>query len=309
MALPLRIASYWLGVVLGTLAWFLAIDALEMWPLPVQLALASMVPMAGLWWHLVLFQDRLKAIKAARLASRTPTPAKTTAKAPEKTVPAEVPPLPEAALREALRQVRAEAAALAWDAALQRELQVRLEFDADFARAAAPLAPSEQAVLLLAARGPVVRKRLALAAGLLQRDRGLRPAEDPLRQRLQDGLAMLSPSASAEFALVMATAADLDPVEVAGRLAARARGEAPDAVTEAALSLLRDAAAALDQDRRPGVRAAMGARLAAEGPVQALLRIYLSTTQAPEAVALAALGATAPTLRWSMPGGRARGVA
>ncbi len=298
LALPLRIGIHWLGVAVATLAWFLAIDALEMWPLPVQLALASMVPMAGLWWHLVLFQDRLKARKAARLAGRNP------AKAPE------APALPEAALREALRQVRGDAAALAFDEALQRELQVRLEFDADFARAAAPLGPSERAVLLLAARGPVVRKRLALAAALLLRDRGRRDAEDPMRQRLRDGLAALSPAAGAEFALAMATAADLDPVEVARRLAERARGEAHEAATEAALALLRDAAAMLDRDRRPAVRAAMGARLAAEGPVQALLRIYMATAQAPEAAALAALGATpAPALRWSIPSDRARGAA
>ncbi|NGM18533.1 hypothetical protein G3576_00810 [Roseomonas stagni] len=286
MPLTLRIASYWLGVTLAALAWWLAIDALEMWPLPVQMALASMVPMAGFWWHLVLFQDILKARKAARRAAMQPRKeAAAAAPAPDA--------LPDTALRAALWQVRAEAASMAWDAALQRELQLRTECDADFARIIAPLTETERAVLLLAARGPVVRKRLALAAQLLMRDRGRVPGEDPLRERLRQGLAAISPSLGEDFAMVMQTAGDLDPVSVARHLIAH-----PATVMERAprAALLRDATALLNRDQRPATRAAMAALLASqvERPLEALLEAYIATARAPEAVALAALGAATP---------------
>lgn len=283
MPLAARISTYWLAVAVATGVWFIGIDALEMWPLPVQLALTSMLPMAGLWWHLVLFQDTLKARKAARLAARAPAGAPPVAAAPAA--------LPEAALRGALRQVREDAAALAWDAALQRELAVRIDFDAEFARAAAPLGQAERAILLLAARGPVVRKRLALAAELLVRDRGEREAADPMHHRLRERLDAISPAIGAEFALVMATAADLDPIEVAHRLLARREEQPEEAAAQAALALFRQAAMALEQDGRLAVRRAMGAHLAGQGPVRALLEIYLATAKAPASIALAALGA------------------
>jgi hypothetical protein len=291
MSLSMRIAGYWLCVTFATIAWFTAIAGLEMWPLPVQLALASMVPMGGLWWHLVLFQDILKARKAARQAP--PKAPGAAASAPAAGTPAA---LPEAALRGALRQVREEAAALAWDPTMQRELQLRMECDIEFARAVAPLADSERAVLLLAARGPVVRKRLAQAAQLLLLDRAQPLADDPMRHRLQAGLAAISPALGEDFALVMRTAGDLDPVAVARHLVthpAMALERAPQA------TLLRDTTALLARDARPAVRATVTALLArqVERPVQAQLEAYLATAQAPEGVALAALGAAAEPAR------------
>lgn len=299
MPLAARITAYWFAVAAATGAWFIAIAALEMWPLPVQLALASMLPMAGLWWHLVLFQDILKARKAARLAARQPKPAATAlpGAAPQRAAPATptdaaLPDaaLPDAALRAALRQVREEAAALAWDPSLQREMTLRTECDAEFARIVAPLAESERAVLLLAARGPVVRKRLALAAGLLVRDRGQVEADDPMRRGLMAGLAAISPALAVDFAMVMQTASDLDPLAVARHLLAHPGtmlGQLPQA------TLLRDATALLARDDRPAIRATVAAMLAGqvERPMEALLEAYIATARAPEAVALAALGA------------------
>ena len=75
MPLALRIAAYWVGVTAATCAWYLAIDSVGMWPMPVQLTLVAMAPMAGLWWHLVLFQDTLKALREARKVARTAVPA------------------------------------------------------------------------------------------------------------------------------------------------------------------------------------------------------------------------------------------
>lgn len=307
MPLAARITAYWFAVAAATGAWFIAIAALEMWPLPVQLALASMLPMAGLWWHLVLFQDILKARKAARLAARQPKPAATALPlaAPQKAAAAAPvdAALPDAALRAALRQVREEAAALAWDPSLQREMTLRTECDAEFARIVAPLAESERAVLLLAARGPVVRKRLALAAGLLVRDRGQVEADDPMRRGLMTGLAAISPALAADFAMVMQTASDLDPLAVARHLIAHpgtTLGLLPQA------TLLRDATALLARDERPAIRATVAAMLAGqvERPMEALLEAYIATARAPEGVALAALGAAG-----SQQAGQARGRA
>lgn len=307
MPLAARITAYWFAVAAATGAWFIAIAALEMWPLPVQLALASMLPMAGLWWHLVLFQDILKARKAARLAARQPKPAATAlpGAAPQRTAPATPTEaaLPDAALRAALRQVREEAAALAWDPSLQREMTLRTECDAEFARIVAPLAESERAVLLLAARGPVVRKRLALAAGLLVRDRGQVEADDPMRRGLMAGLAAISPALAADFAMVMQTASDLDPLAVARHLIIYP-GATLAPLPQA--TLLRDATALLARDDRPAIRATVAAMLAGqvERPMEALLEAYIATARAPEAVALAALGAAG-----SQQAGQARGRA
>lgn len=307
MPLAARITAYWFAVAAATGAWFIAIAALEMWPLPVQLALASMLPMAGLWWHLVLFQDILKARKAARLAARQPKPAATAlpGAAPQRAAPATPTEaaLPDAALRAALRQVREEAAALAWDPSLQREMTLRTECDAEFARIVAPLAESERAVLLLAARGPVVRKRLALAAGLLVRDRGQVEADDPMRRGLMAGLAAISPALAADFAMVMQTASDLDPLAVARHLIIHP-GATLAPLPQA--TLLRDATALLARDDRPAIRATVAAMLAGqvERPMEALLEAYIATARASEAVALAALGAAG-----SQQAGQARGRA
>jgi hypothetical protein len=298
MPLALRIAAYWVGVTAVTYAWYLGIDSTGMWPVPVQLTLVAMAPMAGLWWHLVLFQDTLKALREARKAGRAATPEAPKVVAAVAAAGASAESLVAAALAEA----RDAAAALAWDAAMQRELKVRRDFDADFAAAARSLRESERGVLLLASRDAVVRGNLKLAAGLLVRGRGMMPAsEDPLRRRLAASLETVSPALAAEFAIILDVAPDLDPVEVSRRLVARHGAELEKreaAAAQSALELLNRTATLLTADTRAGVRAAVVAQLAGKGeaPVLATLEAYVATAHAPETVALAALGLRAPAL-------------
>jgi len=293
MPLALRIAAYWVCVCIASYAWYLGIDSTGMWPIPVQLTLVAMVPMAGLWWHLVLFQDTLKARRLARKEAAQAAPvaaAATPAGASAETL-----------ILAALAEVREAAASLAWDGAMQRELKVRRDFDAEFAAAARNLRESELGVLLLASRDAVVRGNLKLAAGLLLRGRGAIPvAEDPLRRRLKASLETVSPALVAEFGIILDVAPDLDPVEVSRRLVARhaAEQEQREAVAaRSALALLQRTATLMTADTRPAVRAAVVAQLAGkgEGPVLAALEAYIATAHATEAVALAALGLRVPT--------------
>jgi hypothetical protein len=297
MSLNLRIAAFWIGVVVATGGWFAFLDWIGLWPLMVKLSLAAMAPMAGLWWHMVLFQDKLKAIRLARLAAAKATPAAATpAPAPVAAAPATE---AEARLAAALRQRRDAAASLAWDAGMQRDLRQRLATDTGFAAAAAALPEAERGVLLLASREALVAASLDRAAAILLRERIALPSKaDPLARRLQASLAQVSTALAAEFDLALEAAPGLDPVDLSRRLVARhmAAVEAREAAaTQAALTLLNQAAAILQQEKRPAVRAAVVAHLAgqAERPGaehgMALLEAYCATAQAPEAAALAAL--------------------
>jgi hypothetical protein len=335
---PIQLA-YWSGIASAIALW-LGIDLrLGHLPLLLDVSLALMLAMAGLWGHVLLFGAQ-PAPEAAAPAQEIPVPP-TAESASVALLP------PESELRGIVLR--------AWHAApegdVQDRLAVRREFDPDFAAASAGL--EDQAAHALLRCLPEGRARLGECAALLRliQRHGPEVPTQPAVLRLHDTLAEISEKLGREFLRILAAAPDLDAAAVSRRLLERHLGAGqaveearlaaallasigawliapaprapaeevlpmaePDAAARIPLPLLLQCSGLLAAETRPRLHQAMAAIFRAPpGPaMQAALEAYVASIGAPEHVALAALrgraGIRAGLVRWEAdrPRGRPR---